>query len=67
MERKTTSQLKQDYAKKVQQQRIDTALLSLSPKDRELMQVLAKLDDVSEGKLDEYYNLLTAIKNQPVN
>ena len=66
MERKTTAQLKQDYAKKVQQQRIDTALIRMSPKDRDLMKVLANFDDATGGRLDEFYNLLTAIKKQPL-
>ena len=66
---KTPAELRTEYGQKVRQQNIqkyiNETLIKMSPKDRDLMKVLANFDDASGGRLDEFYYLLKTIKNQP--
>ena len=66
---KTPAQLKSEYGNKVRKQNvqryINETLIKMPQKDKDLMKVLAGIDDASGGRLDEFYYLLKTIKNQP--
>ena len=65
---KTPTQLRNEYGNKVRQQNvqryINETLIKMPQRDRDLMKVLAGIDDASGGRLDEFYHLLKTIKNQ---